>query len=142
MLNANFFKQFFRFAIVGGINTGVDFLILNIEMLLTGINSGPLMFLQNIISFSIATTNSYFLNKRWTFKDNSNQQEGFKFAQFLFISILGALINSGIVYAVTTFVDPMFGLSANLWANLAKVLATGISLIWNFVGYKFFVFKK
>ena len=142
MLNMNFLKQFLKFAVVGAINTGVDFLILNIEMLITGITSGPLMFVQNILSFSIATTNSYFLNKHWTFKDKSKNKEGFKFAQFLVISVIGALINSAIVFSATTFIDPIFGLSPTLWANLAKLLATGISLIWNFLGYKFVVFKK
>lgn len=142
MLNINFFKQFVKFALVGALNTGVDFLVLNIEMLITGITSGPLMFVQNIISFSIATTNSYFLNKHWTFRDKSKSQEGFKFAQFLTISVIGAFINSAIVYSATTFLDPMFNLSPTLWANLTKLLATGISLIWNFLGYKFIVFKK
>lgn len=138
----NFIKQFLKFVIVGVINTGIDFLILNIEMLITGITSGPMMFLLNILSFSIATTNSYFLNKHWTFEDKSKTKEGFKFAQFLTVSVVGALINSAIVYLGTTFIEPMFGLSPNLWANLIKLLATGISLIWNFLGYKFIVFKK
>jgi putative flippase GtrA len=58
------------------------------------------------------------------------------------VSIIGALINSGIVFAISTFVDPMFGLSQAVWVNAAKVVATGISLIWNFLGYKFIVFKR
>ena len=49
---------------------------------------------------------------------------------------------SSVVFGVTTFIPPFFGLSPELWANLAKVAATGFSLIWNFIGYKFIVFKK
>jgi len=135
-------KQLLKFAIIGVINTGIDFLILNIEMLLTNITSGPGMIVQNSISFGVATINSYFLNKRWAFQDNSKEREGAKFAQFLTISIIGISINGVIVYLITSFIPPMFGFGPQLWANVAKIAATAISLIWNFLGYKFIVFKK
>jgi putative flippase GtrA len=135
-------KQLIKFVIVGGINTGIDFAVLNIEMILTGIASGPGMLVLNSISFSVATTNSYFMNKRWTFEDKGAEKSGVKFSQFLAVSIVGIIINGGIVYLITSFTTPLFGLSPQLWANVAKLLATGISLIWNFIGYKFFVFKK
>ncbi len=136
------FKQFAKFVVVGGINTLIDFVVLNIEMSLTSITSGPYMFVLNSISFSVATVNSYFMNKHWTFKDKSQQKEGVKFMQFLSVSIVGIAINGGVVYLITTFIPPMAGLNSQLWANVAKLLATGISLIWNFIGYKLFVFKK
>lgn len=135
-------KQLMKFAVVGAINTGVDFLVLNLEMALTGITSGTLMLPQNSISFAVATTNSYLLNKRWTFEDSNSQKEGSKFSQFLGVSLIGVIINSSVVYAITTFVSPIMNISPQLWANVAKLLATGVSLIWNFLGYKFIVFKK
>ena len=135
-------QQFSKFVVIGVVNTGVDFLILNLEMFLTGISKGPYMLVQNAVSFSIATVNSYFFNKYWTFQDKSNKDKGKKFSQFIGVSIIGVAINSLIVFSITTYVPPMFGISSVLWANLAKVAATGISLIWNFVGYKFWVFKK
>lgn len=36
-------KQFSKFIIVGGVNTGIDFLVLNILMFMTHINSGPML---------------------------------------------------------------------------------------------------
>jgi len=33
-------------------------------------------------------------------------------------------------------------LSPRQWANVALLVATLVSLVWNFVGYKFFVFEK
>ncbi len=135
-------KQLAKFIVVGGINTGIDFLVLNIEMILTGITSGPSMLILNSISFSAATTNSFFMNKRWTFEDSGNKKDGVKFSQFLIVSIIGITINGGVVYLITSFVDPLFGLNPQLWANVAKLFATGISLVWNFIGYKFIVFKK
>jgi putative flippase GtrA len=134
--------QFAKFVVVGVLNTGVDFLVLNLEMIFTHITSGPAMFIQNSISFGVATINSYMLNKYWTFGDKSKEDAGKKFSQFLAVSIVGLIINGGIVYLITTNIHPMFGVSPKLWANIAKLVATGVSLIWNFIGYKFFVFKK
>ena len=65
-----------------------------------------------------------------------------EFSLFLGVSIVGIVINSSVVGLVTGFIDPLFGANPQLWANFAKVGATVIALLWNFVGYKFFVFKK
>ncbi len=59
---------------------------------------------------------------------------------FALVSLIGAGINSGIVGALTEFFP--FVANADLNKNLAKVLATVVSLLWNFLGYKVFVFKK
>ncbi|MBI3952500.1 MAG: GtrA family protein [Candidatus Doudnabacteria bacterium] len=134
--------QFLRFAIIGGINTGIDFLILNLLMALTGIREGNGLIPLNVVSFTVAVINSYVLNKRWAFKDQASGDTAKKFTSFLVISVIGALINTAIVRIGSTNIDPMFGLSQTLWVNVAKIAATGASLIWNFIGYKLFVFKK
>jgi putative flippase GtrA len=100
------------------------------------------MLLLNSVSFSAATVNSYFMNKHWTFQDKDQTHEAAKFSQFLAVSIIGITLNGLIVYAITSAIPPMFGLNPQLWANVAKLVATGVSLVWNFIGYKFFVFKK
>ncbi|MAG44286.1 hypothetical protein CL633_00120 [bacterium] len=133
-------KQAGKFILVGFLNTSIDFGILNFLMWILGIYNGSWIILLNIIAFSAATTNSYFWNKFWTFKARGNS--GVEFAQFIAISIVGAIINTVIVFFITTYVSPILGIPQGLWANLAKVFATGISLFWNFTGYKFIVFKK
>lgn len=135
-------KQFSKFVVVGIINTAIDFFVLNLEMIITGITSGPFILLFNSVSFSVATVNSYFMNKHWTFQDRKKSHEAVKFSQFLAVSIIGISINGGTVYFITTFITPFFGIDPLLWANIAKLAATGLSLIWNFVGYKLWVFKK
>lgn len=135
-------KQFYRFVLIGFLNTGLDFFILNLEMRISEINSGPFMLFQNAVSFSLATINSFFLNKKWSFEDSSDKSQGKKLSQFFAVSLIGLVINSFIVFLITTYIPSMFGLSDTLWANLAKVVATGFSLIWNFFGYKFIVFHK
>lgn len=136
-------KQFTKFVIVGGINTGIDFLVLNILMNLTGIESGSELFFLNSISFSVAVINSYFMNKYWTFQDKTKmEQEPIKFSAFFIISVIGLLVNGLILTSITTYISAPFEISSKLWANIAKLFATGFSMVWNFVGYKLFVFKK
>ena len=132
------FWQFAKFAQVGVLNTAIDFGILNLLIFATGITSGLSIIPLNAISFSTAIINSFFWNEKWVFKAKKEAN----FITFVIVTLIGLAINSGIVYAITTFVPPTFVDSQKLWANLAKVLATGISLVWNFTGYRLIVFKK
>lgn len=70
---------------------------------------------------------------------NESQRQ---FAIFIFVSVVGAIINYAIVRFGTVQIEPQFGISQELWTNVIKAGATGIALIWNFTGYKVFVFKK
>lgn len=145
MVNENYqktFNQFWRFVIIGIINTLIDYVILLILSKITGITGGPQIIPLNIISFSAATINSYFLNKRWAFADQSGIDQGKKFSIFLIISIIGVTINTAIVTLITSNISPMFGLSPREWLIGSKLVATAVSLVWNFIGYKIFVFKK
>ena len=69
-------------------------------------------------------------------------KSGSEMALFIFVSFIGIGINFAIVSAGTAKIDPLFGLNQELWTNLIKVGATCIALIWNFIGYKVFVFKR
>ena len=142
-------QQFAKFFLVGIMNTLVDLTILNIETATTGIKSGAGYAVQKGISFIAAVTFSYFLNKHWTFKDNSKQKEGQKFSQFLFVSIVGMLINVSVSTLSITYLKPFINTSLSwsfltdqIWVNLGALIGTAFGLIWNFAGYKFWVFKK
>jgi len=130
--------QFGKFATVGFLNTAIDFGILNLLIFLTNVTQGIQIVPLNAISFSVAVINSYFWNKKWVF-DASKKGN---FVTFVLVTIIGLLINSGIVYVITTFIPPVIVSSPTLWANIAKALATAISLFWNFAGYKLIVFRR
>lgn len=136
------FLQFGKFFVVGILNTGLDFVILNFLMWMAQTYKGTPIVIFGTISFSVAVVNSYFLNKYWTFGDASKAQVSQQFVKFLSVAIIGLVLNNSIIYVITTLVNPIFGLSPVLWANFAKVVATGAVLAWNFAGYKLFVFKK
>lgn len=135
--------QLSKFIIVGVINTGIDFAVLNLLMLTTGYNHGLYFSLFKTVSFIVAVTNSYLMNKFWTFNRQSQTSHlGTQISQFLMVSLVGLAINVGIASFVVNIVPRPAFVSGNLWANLGTLAATGGALIWNFIGYKVFVFKK
>lgn len=126
-------------------NTLVDLVILNLETLASGITSGSGYAVQKGISFICAVTFSYFLNKNWTFEDKSKEEQGKKFSQFLFVSIIGMIINVTAATVAVTYVKPLIPLSFltdQLWVSIGALCGTAMGLVWNFLGYKFWVFKK
>lgn len=151
--NTSFFKkliaQFGKFILVGIMNTLVDLIILNTETILSGVKQGPGYAIQKGASFLVAVIMSYFLNKKWTFQDNSQAEGGKKFSQFLFISVIGMIINVTVATLAVTYLKPIINSSLHLsfltdqaWVSVGALCGTAIGLIWNFIGYKFIVFKK
>lgn len=133
----SFLWQIAKFAQVGVLNTAIDFGIYNFLISTTNINSGVGIIFINAVSFCAALVNSYFWNKRWVFGEEKKSN----FVTFAVVTLVGLSINTGVVFALTTFFSPIAGISDTLWANVAKVGATGLSLVWNFLGYKLIVFK-
>ncbi|MDD3497974.1 MAG: GtrA family protein [Candidatus Moranbacteria bacterium] len=141
--------QFIRFAMIGVINTLVDLAILNAETIITGIKDGSGYAIQKGLSFLVAVTVSYFLNKHWAFEDKSKKDEGKKFSQFLFVSIMGMLINVSVATITVTYLKAPINNLLNLsflndqvWVSIGALAGTAVGLIWNFTGYKIWVFKK
>lgn len=137
-----FFAQFGKFAAVGLSSTAIDFGVLNILSLATGITAGFILGGVNIPGFGVAVFNSYFWNKFWTFKAGGEGGLFHDFSKFLAVAIVGLVLNSGIVIFITTYLPPFWGLSPETHLNIAKVIATLLVLVWNFLGLKFIVFRK
>lgn len=137
-----FFAQLGKFAAVGILNTSIDFGVLNLLSMAFGIVSGFIVGGINMPGFVLAILNSYFLNKLWVFHGGNREHLLYDFPKFLTITLVGLAINSGIVIFGTTFIAPLFETSSSIWLNVIKVFATFFSLVWNFLGFKFFVFVK
>lgn len=135
-----FMTQLGKFAVVGLLNTAIDFGVLNLLSAATGVTAGLVVGGVNVPGFSIAVLNSYFWNKFWVFRGREGALHDFP--KFIAVSVVGLLLNSTIIILATTYVPTFPGLSSALWLNFAKVLATLLALVWNFLGYKFIVFSK
>jgi len=133
--------QFAKFGAVGTLNSFIDFGVLNLLIFLFGIESGLWFSIFKAISFLCATTNSYFWNRYWTF-ESSNKPKVSEAAKFYTIAIIGAFLNISVASFIFSGVSRPEFISVNLWANVAALGGILSAFIWNFLGYKFIVFKK
>ncbi len=131
-----------KFVAVGVANTAVDFGVLNLLILVTSVASGPLFSVFKGGSFIVAVIHSYFWNKFWTFRKKETDFASRELLQFFVVSFIGLLINVGIATFVVNIIGPQFGASQKIWANMGAISATFFSMMWNFLGYKFIVFRK
>ena len=149
---ASTFIQFIKFCVVGAANTLIDWGVLFGLMSLTGFTSGMYYSVQKGFSFIVAVINSYIFNKFWTFKAKEKERVASEFSQFMIVSVVGLIINVTIASLVVNYIAP-FSLAGRialfmnisqdkLWGIFGAGVATIIALLWNFIGYKFWVFKK
>ena len=142
--------QIGRFVSVGVINTLVDIGFFNLFRRIKGFSATTASYL----STTIAMIGSYFLNKSWTFASKGNT--GVEAVKFFTITVLGIyVIHNGIVFLLTKKIllpGKLFLKVVRIFPflkklsdsfitdNFAKVCAIAITLIYNFIMYKFFVF--
>lgn len=134
--------QFAKYAATGAMNSFTDLGIFNFLSMIFQIFSGPLIILLNIVSFSVAVTNSYFWNNLWAFKKDGTKLRFAEYLRFVGCTIGGMVLNTAVVYLITTVIGAPEHISAGLWENVAKFIAVPPTVAWNFVGYKFFVFTQ
>jgi putative flippase GtrA len=127
---------------VGTLNTAIDFGVLNLLSLLTSVYGGGRLIPINIPGFVLAMINSYVLNKYWTFKATARGVSSLEIGTFALVSFIGLGINTAVCVVVASLLPPTLSITPVLWENIAKVVATGFSLVWNFVGYKYVVFER
>ncbi len=133
--------QFAKFGAVGALNTLFDLGILNTLIFFSGVASGYWYSIFKATSFIIASTNSYLWNKYWTFgvSGSTNIKE---FSQFFLVTLIGFGINVGLASLIVNVVGPIGNIAPAIWANVGAFAATIAAFAWNFLGYKFIVFKR
>lgn len=139
------FAEYAKFGATGVINTSVDFAILN--LLLFFVTSTP----QNIeyaafktFSFLGAVSVSYVLNRSWVFSHQTQGQDITlkESSKFFLISIIGLLVNVSVSFLVFSAFETLGKTHPALSANISSLIATIFTIVWNYTGYKFFVFRS
>lgn len=119
--------QIFKFAIVGGVATIIDFVFL---YLFREFCHFPLL-VSNTLSFCISVIYNYIASVRWVFDVNKEKDAKKQFVIFIVFSVLGLLLNNAIMWITVDFLS--------IYYLLAKVVATVIVMIFNFVTRKMFL---
>ncbi len=139
-----FFFQLAKFGIIGVTNFIVDLGIFSLLIWITHVSSGTSILLFKTASVSVAIINSYIWNKFWSFEEKRTDEAVIRrqFFQFIAVSVVGLVLNAGITYSFITFAGGFLDVTPELWATISSAIASVAVLSWNFIGYKFFVFRR
>lgn len=133
--------QFGKFAVVGVLNSSIDLGVFNLETFFWGALPATSVFaVFKAISFLAATTNSFLWNKYWTFEKKAKPRSD-EVIKFYAVAIIGGLLNVGIATLAKVGLGGF--VSGNALVNLiAPVCGILGAFLWDFFGYKYFVFKQ
>ncbi len=136
------YRQFLRYGIIGVSNTILNMVIFNILIWVTGVSIGGLVVLFSLITFVVVVIYSFFMNKRFVFNVTDEADKHRKFVNFFVVSGSVALINLGVIHLVVNIIGAPTGVSTHLWANVAILITIAVSVLGNFFGYKYIVFRE
>lgn len=139
---ARILYQFTKYVLVGGLNFLIDLGVLNFLIALTNRSRGGYANAFKAASCLVAMTWSFFWNKFWTFGSVSTARAGHQFLKFFAVSAAGLLINVACFSIINNSIGPPGGIPPRTWANVAAMGSGVISILWNFLGYRFVVFRR
>lgn len=119
-------RQFARFLAVGAAATALQYAVL---LALVELAHAPKV-TSSAVGYLCGAVASYLLNRRFTFQSDIAHGKGF--AKFMVVNLIGLGLNTLIFSVVLAF---------GAHYVLAQVTATGLVLIWNYLGARLFVFR-
>lgn len=125
--NNKLLLQIFKFIIVGGTATVIDFVVLFILKEFIGLNE----IVANTISFTVSVIYNYIASVKWVFDVDQDKSKSKQFITFIIFSIIGLLINNLILWIC---IDKL-----SIYYLIGKAIATGIVMVFNFITRKMFL---
>ena len=131
-----------KFILVGAAATVVDLKIFEFLIWLFVASIPIALLIPKGISFIFSTLLKYWGNKYWAFQKHEKEDIYKEIIQFFLITFVGLIIDIASFYYFTKILGPQFSLPIGVWIKLSVIFAGITAALWNFLGYKFFVFKK
>ncbi len=132
-----FIFQGAKYLLVGAVATVID--LKTFEFLVW---FSSIYILAKVVSFIISTFLKYWGNKYWTFQKHEKEDMQREMMQFFIITLAGLIIDVSFFYYFSKIMGTQFGFPTAIWIKLSVIFAAFAAALWNFLGYKFFVFKK
>lgn len=139
----NLLAQILKFAIVGGISFLVDFAVYGIMCNVLGVH----YVIAGVAGFFVSVVVNYLLSMKFVFVSKEDMRKDKEFVIFVILSLIGMVLNSVILYICIDLIYMHW-----LWLNqileieimnlAAKIIATGIVMVYNFVSRKIFLEKE
>lgn len=129
MTQSNFtiVRQFASFCVFGTVGTLAHYLVLVLGVELGG---GPVV--SSTLGFMVGALINYALSYYYIFRSNSSHQH--TITKFFTVAMFGLGLNTLVLSSA------IYGLRLHYLAG--QVLATGIVVIWNFVGNRWWTFRE
>lgn len=149
-----FVFQLAKFFLVGAVATIADLKLFELISVLLLAQVPYALVVSKSISFCISTFLKYWGNKYWAFQEHQTHSEPHfdvaqddqrdlqsEIVQFFFITLVGLLLDTGAFYFLINLSDQV-ALPTPIWVKLSVIIAAIAAALWNFLGYKYLVFKK
>lgn len=136
----SWFGQLVRFGMVGGLNTTIDLLVLNGLLWLFPTTNSLLIVLINSVAYAVGATNSFFLNKYWTFEQR-HATRWKEVKHFILVTLLGITCNDILLWCANTIFHPLIAHSS-LWVNASKIVAIAGTTLISYTGMRLWVFAS
>lgn len=143
--------QFLKFSIVGFLSFLIDG---GIYTALTTLFGTKYFLLFSIFSFSVSVIFNYICSMRFVFKGRENLSRTAEMTIFVILSVIGLGINSAVMWLLVDLMNlesVLNGILSGLMSDKlvlavsslsAKIIATMVVMIWNFVSRKIFLEEK
>ena len=125
-----------RFGAVGAVNTMLDF-----GLLLALTSFGLPTVGANVVSSTTAFIFSFFANKRFTFQTSGTNIRR-EIVLFVLVTLFGLWVLQSVVIALSVPLLVSFQINNSIALIVGKLIATVVSLTWNYLLYSKVVFKK
>lgn len=129
-----FVHEAFKFGVVGGINTVINYAVFN-ALALTVFVDGQLK--AAVVATLVATLTSYLMNRHWTYRDRPKSALRREYALFFLFNATGLAIELGVL-ALAKY---GLGFTGLLALNIAKTAGVGLATLFRFWSYRTFVFR-
>ena len=85
-----------------------------------------------VLSFCVAVTNNFLLNRAWTFRDARGGHAGFQAARFFAVSVGALGVNLAVLYGLVDL--------AGAPVVASQAIAVAVAMPFNFIGNKLWTF--
>jgi len=138
-----FVYQLAKFLLIGAFFSVFDLIIFNLLLGYFGITREDVVryAVFVIISFIVITIIKYLGDKYWAFEKGGTEKAGVEFTAYFVITLVSGVIQTASASFLFALIPSIFG-NAMVVGNVAKIGGILIASVWNFLGYKFVVFKK
>ncbi|MBP5898093.1 GtrA family protein [Streptomyces scabiei] len=126
-------REAVRFGAVGGLGVGVNLAVFNLSRAVTSL---PVV-RCGVIATSVAIIFNYLGFRYFAYRHRDPRGRAAEFALFCFFSLVGLILENGVLYVATYG----FGWDSAFQSNLFKVVGIACATLFRFWSYRTWVFR-